>query len=334
MHAIGLDDVDEIAGPRAARHCRSNLSDLWEKAGVMDAFRADLDERYASTPWIARPSPLPFELYPDVYVGRQAAAYLRAYERDEPWMCWVSFTGPHEPWDAPEPYASMYAPEEMPARLRPFVDEAKRARGVLDHRNRPAFARGDVARLRANYAGNITLIDDMVGQVLSVIEARGELDDTVIALVSDHGEMNGDHGLIYKENFLAASVRIPMLLRVPGARATVCDAPVELMDMGATLIELAGGEPLERSHAVSVTPVLDDPAHEVRAHAVSELRGETMIATREWKVAFNKKSKPYLVFDLASDPNETRNLAGVPRVKPVVKKMRRALEARLAATAS
>ena len=62
---------------RAAR-CRSNLTDRWEQAGVYEAYERDLRDRYANKPWVARPSPLPLELYADVYVGQQAAAYLRA----------------------------------------------------------------------------------------------------------------------------------------------------------------------------------------------------------------------------------------------------------------
>ena len=66
---------------------------------------------------MARPSPLPLELYADVYVGRQAAAHLRDYAGEKPWCCWVSFGGPHEPWDAPEPYASLYDAASMPKAL-------------------------------------------------------------------------------------------------------------------------------------------------------------------------------------------------------------------------
>jgi arylsulfatase A-like enzyme len=94
VRSWGPDHVDEIAGPRAAARCRSNLTDLWGKAGVYDAYRADLRDRYAKKAWVARPSPLPLELYADVYVGQKAAAYLGAYADEQPWCCWVSFGGP------------------------------------------------------------------------------------------------------------------------------------------------------------------------------------------------------------------------------------------------
>ena len=103
-----------------------------------------------------------------------------------------------------------------------------------------------VEGLRADYAGKVTLIDHQIGEILQVIEQRGELGNTVIAFTSDHGEMNGDYGLIYKSNFLNGAVRVPMLLRTsdtvgsPLAGRT-CDSPVEWFDLGPTLVELAGG---------------------------------------------------------------------------------------------
>src|SRR3954471_20695063 len=75
VRSWGLDDVDEIAGPRATARSRSHLTDRWEEAGVYDAYKADLRDRYDHRSWVVRPSPVPLELYADSYVGRQAAAW-------------------------------------------------------------------------------------------------------------------------------------------------------------------------------------------------------------------------------------------------------------------
>ena len=64
-----------------------------------------------------RPSPLGFEHYYDTHVGQKAKAYLEEYDRDQPWFCWVTFGGPHEPWDTPEPWFSHYDPGRMPPAL-------------------------------------------------------------------------------------------------------------------------------------------------------------------------------------------------------------------------
>lgn len=328
VRAWGLDHVDEIAGPRAAARCRSNLTDRWEEAGVYEAYRDDLRERYENKAWVVRPSPLPLELYPDVYVGQQAAAYLRAYSGKRPWCCWVSFGGPHEPWDTPEPYASMYDPEAMPEPVRAEDDGHDRPRGLLDEKFEEKsipFEPGEVARLRADYAGNVTLIDDQIADVLRVVEERGELDRTIVTFVSDHGEMNGDHGLLYKQNFLDPAVRIPFVVRLPPSaeapKGAVSGAMVELMDVGATLVELAGGRRMENSLARSLLPVIQDPARRHRNVALSELRREAMVANADWKLGVNRGGEVYMLYDLRADPRETRNLAGLPEYEEITQRM-------------
>jgi arylsulfatase len=339
VRAYGLDHVDEIAGPRASASCRSHLTDRWEEAGVYDAYRRDLRDRYANKPWVARPSPLPLELYADVYVGQQAAAYLRGYDSAKPWFCWVSFGGPHEPWDAPEPYASRYDPDTMPAPVEAEEDGRERPRGLLDEKLATGgvpFAPGDVARLRANYAGNVTLIDDQIGEVLRAVEERDELDRTVVAFVSDHGEMNGDHHLLYKQNFLNPAARVPFIVRVPTDRRTATGAVaatmVELMDLGATLAELAGAHDVEGSMARSVVPVLEDPSRSHREVALSELRREKMVATADWKLALNRDREVYLVYDLQADPSERRNVAALPDYEEIEGDLRRHLRQTVKAT--
>jgi choline-sulfatase len=324
-NAYGFEEVDEVAGPKASLASKSNLTDLWREAGVFKAFKEDLKDRLANRRWTVRPSPLPFELYPDVYVARRAMEYLRNYDRDQPWFCWVGFPGPHEPWDAPEPYGSRYKPEDMPppaARMRRLHPEPT---GFLDQRlaDQIPFEDGDVARMRANYAGSVSLIDDQIAGILKVIEERGELDRTVIAFSSDHGEMNGDHGIIYKKAFLNGAVRIPLLLRVPPgvegfARGAVSSSLVELMDLGLTLSRLSGGRYPKRSRARNLVPLLKDPQREHRQIAVAGLKKEIMVATADWRLMLNRAAKPYGLFDLKNDPQESTNLVGDPNYDEVI----------------
>jgi choline-sulfatase len=330
MHAYGLDDVNEIGGPRASACVLSHMTAAWEAKGLWEAYKADYDERFRNKPHAVRPSVLGLENYADVYVGRQAKKYLENYVRPEPWFCWVSFGGPHEPWDAPEPYASLYDPEAMPAAVPRLDDRPERPRGKLDERlanQNVTFEPGEVGRLRANYAGNVTLIDDQVGEILQVIEARGELDNTVIVHVSDHGEMNGDYGLLYKSNFLNGAVRAPLIGRTPEIRerriaGSVCYSPVEWFDIGPTLVELAGGELKHQQFAKSLRPLLLNPAATHREEAISEIDGEIMLLNQEWKIALNAQGEAYLLFDAQDDSDEVNNLAGVPEMRDVENRLR------------
>ena len=217
MNEYGLDDVNEIGGPRASSRVLSHMTAMWEEKGLWKDYRADYRERFSTKPYLVRPSTLGFENYTDVYVGQQTKQYLQNYNRQEPWCCWVSFGGPHEPWDTPEPYASMYDPNDMP---HLYLDHllAIVLVAILDNKMdqmNPKFEVGEVGKLRADYAGNVTLIDAQIGEILEAIADRGELENTVIVHCSDHGEMNGDYGLIYKSNFLNGAVRVPLLCAYP-----------------------------------------------------------------------------------------------------------------------
>lgn len=336
LRAYGLDDVDEITGPHAARvtHCR--MTDLWEAKGLYQAFKDDITGRWTPSGPVVRPSPLGREYHYDSYVGKTAAAYLQDYDRDQPWFCWVSFAGPHEPWDAPEPYDTMFKPADMPAPPARIQDEAPRPAGSFDENcakidNRLAdpgekgISAEHARKLRANYAGNVALIDDRIGNLLDVLDARGELDNTVIAFTSDHGEMNGDHGLVHKSCFLNAAARIPMLIATPEMRGTavagtVCESPAELIDLGPTLAERAGARLNYEQFGISM--LLDPPgsdgagkAHPYRQDALCEFDGEVMILTERWKAAINRDGQLYFLVDTQSDPDEQRNVAGLESLR-------------------
>ena len=341
MNAYGLDDVNEIGGPRASANVLSHMTAMWEEKGVWEGYRADYRERFNTKPHLVRASTLGLEDYADVYVGQQAKQYLQNYEREEPWCCCVSFGGPHEPWDTPEPYASMYDPADMPPAIpRPFAE--KRPTGHLDRlmqQVNPTFEPGEVGRLRANYAGNVTLIDDQIGEILDAIEARGELENTIIVHTSDHGEMNGDYGLIYKSNFLNGAVRIPLLVRTPDTSrlqtpptGTICESPVEWIDIGPTLVELVGGELGHRQFGKSLCPVLTQPEATHRDFAMSEIEGEIMLLSKEWKAALNANGEVYLLFDVQNDPNEIQNLVGRPEVADIETALRLQILERLMQT--
>jgi choline-sulfatase len=205
-------------------------------------------------------------------------------------------------------------------------------KGFLDRRlaNQPRFEEGDVAKIRANYAGRVALIDDQIGGILQVIEERGELDRTVIAFASDHGEMNGDHGLIYKKAFLKGAVQIPLLVRLPGvenfARGAVSSTLVELMDIGATLVDLAGNRRPKGSRARSLIPVVKNPERRFRSLVVSGLKREIMLASTDWKLVLNEERQPYVLVDLRNDADETLNLAGDPAYGEVIDDLIRKLQ--------
>jgi len=341
MQAIGFETVNEIPGPWGSRYIRSHMSDAWQSRGLWTAFQRDLDER-ATHRSLVRPSPLDLDAYYDTYVAREAQTYLRRYDDSRPWFLCLSFAGPHEPWDAPEPYASRYHPGDMPPAIARPSDACEAPHGLLHERLlsegpwRSHLDAGDVARLRANYAGEVSLIDDRIGEVLDTVRDRGELDRTVIAFASDHGEMNGDYGLLFKSVFLNGAVRIPMIIRTPDTArrpvGRVYQHPVELMDLGLTLAGIAGAPSFRLGSARSLAPVLDGSDAPVRDEVLAEVRGEYMLMDDEWKIAFRPDFTPYLLFDRPADPDEVHNLAGRPATAAIERALTDRLRQRIASS--
>ena len=317
MHSYGLQVVDETAGPHASVHTLSNMTQSWRDQGLWDLFRQDLTDRVNTKRHVVRASVLGVEHYYDVYVGRQAAKYLADLEGARPWFCWVSFGGPHEPWDAPEPYASLYEQVDTGTPI-PRLRGHEQVRGLLRKGfdsvyYSPTFQPGEIHAMRANYAGNVTLIDDQIGKILEVLRNRGELDRTLIVFTSDHGEMNGDQGLIYKANFLDPVVQVPLIVRPPlgssiaGGRELSVIA--ELMDVGATLVDYAGGTLAATSQARSLRPLVEGETSVHREFAVSEFSDHAAMIDGQWKIEFAPDDRPTLLFDRTRDPLEQVNLA-------------------------
>ncbi len=323
MHARGIDSVHETTGPWATVTVGSYLTDHWGP-GKWQAFRDDY-ERRRGTPWATWASPLSEADFPDSYVGRRAVEFVEGFDGRKPFCLFVGFGGPHEPFDAPGKYATMYHPAGCPAPIPPEPAEDLPPAAAAHVGTRQRFLRGAqeippeaVAAARANYYGKISLIDHWVGGVLEALGGRGWLEDTLIVFWSDHGEMAGDHGRFFKSCFYESAVRVPLVLRWPGRLPAGAVRPHlgQTVDVFDTLLEAAGCPPSSRSLGRSLLPAAGDPAAPLREAAFSEIRLDrhggrgTMVRTDRHKYAVNESGEPLMLFDLAADPAEQHNLAG------------------------
>lgn len=237
MHALGFDSVQEVAGPRALRRLRCDLTDAWEKAGLLAVQRADLEARYKAgrTPaaWDVRPSALPAHLYPDLWIAERGIEQLQRMPNDQPWLLWVSFVGPHEPFDTPAPWHGQHRADALPhptpspkwlAEL-PESSELKKL-----HQNWRGLLTADaLANCRADYADHLKLLDDQLLRLIGALEGRADQQRTAIAVTADHGELLGDAEMLYKGAFLEGAVRVPWVYRPPAmARPT---QPCDLVSM-------------------------------------------------------------------------------------------------------
>ena len=249
-------------------------------------------------------SVLPKEAFEDIYIGRRSAEWIREIPNDFPWHFFVSFVGPHDPFDPPAEYAEPYRKADMPKAI-PHCPEGKPARYCARTTDLDK-----ITETRRQYAGSITAIDDAVGEIMAALEARGELDNTHVVFSSDHGEMAGDHGMYTKSVPYEAAIHVPLIVAGPGLpEGKVSDALVELMDVNPTLIELAGLPAQEGVEARSLVPVLQGHASTHRDSIVTTLRSFECIRTERYKYVNNYGDIREL-YDLEEDPSELHNLCG------------------------
>lgn len=337
LHARGLEYVHETTGPNAARRTPSYLTDEWKSKGLFETFVDDYRARAESTTGGVWASPLPIEDFLDSYVGRKAIDFVERYDDPRPMCLMVGFGGPHDPWDAPGRYAEMYKPEDAPTSIPvpagyytlPDSIMAKRDFEVL-----PPPVLANVAGIRANYYGKISLIDDNIGLILDAFQRRGWLDDLLVVFTSDHGEMLGDHGRLKKRTFHESSVRIPLVVRWPGKvpASEVSEALVEIIDIFPTLVEVGGSPPSERCFGRSLWPLIRKQRMEVRDWQVAELvygDARIMLRSRGRKLAVDARGLVYMLYDLESDPDEQHNLAADPASGALALELRRCLASRL-----
>jgi len=334
MHARGFDYLHETTGPWATCNTDSYMTDAWEKKGLLEAFRDDYRKRREHEGIAVWPSPLPVDDFMDSYIGREAVRFVDGYDRDEPFALFVGFGGPHEPWDAPGEYAEMYDPAGTPPPIEPaeppeWVPEA------AAEWQRSARVKGMtpdvIRRVRANYYGKIALIDRWFGEIFAACERKGVMDDLVVVFWSDHGEMAGDHGLLHKSRFFESALRVPLIMRWPGRvePGRTSTALAETVDIAPTVLEGLGVERPACFLGESLWPVLGDREARVRDAAFSEVarggRRNLMARTERFKYAVHEDGSGYMLYDLAEDPDERRNLVGHPEFAQVEAEMRERL---------
>ena len=337
MHARGLDCVHETTGPWATLWTDSHMTDYWEKEGLLKFFREDYAERLkirgrpglfdkmdTCAVW---PSSLPEEEFLDSYIGRKAVEFIQSYKEAKPLCLFVGFGGPHEPWDAPGTYASMYDPERMPALIPAGLPGRWVPRRVVERIKQERLAENmskkDIQKAAANYYGKISLIDDWIGKILSVFENLEGPEKTLIIFWSDHGEMLGDHQCLYKQVFYESSIHVPLVVRwssrIQGGKT--CKSLIEIIDIYPTLLEAIGAEPSKRCFGRSLWSLLLNPEKPHRDAVFSQVSSfghhNVMARNRQYKYAVDETGSGYLLYDLIEDPLEQNNLTGHPEMNQI-----------------
>ncbi|HRE00344.1 MAG TPA: sulfatase-like hydrolase/transferase [Ilumatobacteraceae bacterium] len=294
----------------------------------------------------AHHNPIAKEWYHTDWVADRTIAWLDSLGASDDWFCWMSFPDPHHPWDPPSSEVGRIDWREVPLPEGYPQSAAERER-ILDGKPRhwrlwydgklvsnyeapkrfvPATLTADQIReINALNAVECELIDEALGRVLAAIAAKGWADDLDVIFTTDHGEFQGDFGLMFKGPYhVDALMRLPLIWRPApsaGVAPAVVTRPVGLIDLAPTFATIAGLAPNEWMQGAPL-PVDDRDADARRDDKVltewdSELWG---VATRlrtitrgQWvctayKPGYVHDGTEGELYDLTADPLQQTNL--------------------------
>jgi arylsulfatase A-like enzyme len=242
---------------------------------------------------------------------------LREVPDDRDFALFVSFLSPHYPLQPLAGYEALYRGVDVT--LRPNVSPPDHVftptysppspQPVETDPNYQRYGRSIEDFWRA-YAAMVTQLDHEVGRVLAELRALGRHDDTLVVFTSDHGEMGGSHGRMNKGVWYEESVRVPFLVRRPGApQGASVTTPVSAgVDVWPTLLEWIGTEPEPALPGRSVLSMVGSGQAGEHRPVFSEMGGDpgwVMVRDGDWKyVAERRGDAPIALHHLGDDPHE------------------------------
>ena len=289
----------------------------WDHPEVRPTWYHDMSSVTLAGPCL-RSNQLDFDEEVAFAAERSLFGHIRSGD-ERPFCYVVSFTHPHDPFTIPRQWWDLYRDKDipMPATPPPGAEphpHERRLRAVCGA-DATVVTADQVRAARRAYYGAISYLDSQIARLLAVLRDTGRLDNTVVIVTSDHGEMLGERGAWYKMSCYEGAARVPLIIWSPRRFAAHrVAAPVSTMDLLPTLADLAdagdpGPGPLDGR---SLLPHLSGSPD--RDEAVAEYLAEGAIAPivmiRRGRFKFvHSPADPDQLFDLSADPRELVNLA-------------------------
>jgi len=339
FHRTGLSE-DNLTGPYIdwiRREHPQHEAAVWTQANESVQCKRDgKDFSRSDTTRLeeVRAASVPVELSQSHWVTRQTEQFISEQRAaGTPFFAVCSYVPPHHPQSPPEPYASLYDPAQMP--VSPRLPQDYVSPWPLSHYCLyPNLPDSELQRYQAAYYGLCTLLDDCIGRLLQAVD-----DDTLIIFTSDHGDYNGDFGLVRKGGpWFDCLLRVPLLVHVPGRPAGRRDALTQHEDIAPTILELLGLPVPKHVQGVSFAGALTEPTACARTHSFFELGGPheqqvTGVSDGSWKL-LNYASVGDVLVNPTGGQSELKNFAGRVEAAGVQAQLQQALYRWLLRTAT
>jgi arylsulfatase A-like enzyme len=257
----------------------------------MQQYFANVKERKTEADWF---SPMVFT---------QAADYLEILGKAEPFFLTVDVYDPHEPWDPPEKYVTMY--DDEPYHLKEPFSVIYGPSSYLEPR--------ELQRMKARYSGELTMVDRWLGHFLDKMEELSLFENTLLILLSDHGVAHGEHGYTGKpDNVLWPEVTdIPFLIRHPeGKRAgETSDYYASTHDVAPTILGSLGIEPRQELDGQDLSVLLEGGEPEARPHFSIGYNDHVWTRDDRYVMFSTNQGADAKLYDVQQDPGMYRDLA-------------------------
>jgi arylsulfatase A-like enzyme len=283
MMSVSDARVDAVTVP-------GNIPDMREKARQ---YLANTSNRKTEGDWFA----------PRVFAS--AGEYLEHIKEAQPFFLLVDCFDPHEPWDPPRKYVDLYGDPEYSGR-EPTVPNYSDASWITE---------GELERMRALYAGEVTMTDAWLGHFLDRIEDFGLAENTLLVVLSDHGACLGEHddtGKPYWALYPELTDTV-FMMRHPGGRGagTRSDYYASTHDVAPTLLSMLGIEKPEQMEGTDLSPIFEGKVPDQRREHFT-LGYNNYVWTRDDRyVMFSTNTgEEAKLYDVKEDPGMRKNLAG------------------------
>jgi len=338
-HSLGIDHLYVQDGNQVSVWFSDDYSKELEEAGFLAAYREAVWNKDTMKSF---PFPGPAEWHPDSRVGTKAVEYIRDCNEQNSQCMWISFSGPHYPFDAPKEY---YDRVDMNALRReklsvlegehdsedkifhwayhgggPGIDGSKAAPGGACKNYTDEYW----LEIRRNNYANISQIDDYIGQILEAAYNKfGE--NLLVVFTADHGELMGNHGLWGKNTCAYEDVlNVPLIVRYPNEdQFCRTDARVMTTNIFPTMLKAAKVKHIE-CDGIDFSV---DIARGGAAYTFAE--GEEFISISDGRykyVQVRKNGKEfYEMFDMYKDPEEFINIVDKPEYQRDLAELRKAV---------
>ncbi len=284
-----------------------NMQTVKESGVAQATYQIDYDEEvgFAARRWLMN-------------IGRARTGGDRS-----PFLMVASFIHPHDPYVARPEFWDLYDDDDIDLPEFELTPEEQDpgSRRVMDgiEASYTPLSQDEVRRARHGYLANVSYFDSKIGEIVRTLEEIGEMDNTIVIVTADHGDMLGERGLWYKMNFFEHSARVPLIMAGPGVARGAAGNACSLVDLLPTFLEIAGadetvlGEPVDGRSLMPLARGEDDRVDEAIGEYCAEMTPWPVFMIRRGSLKYiHCDPDPPMMFDLSVDPLEKVNVAADP----------------------